>query len=62
MYDDPNSRLGSNRVQRQRLYKKLLKDGQYEELLRDYLSSRCAAPDVWEAFEMLLVPSWKESR
>jgi hypothetical protein len=62
MYDDPYSRLVSNRSEQQRLYRKLLKDGQYEELLRDYLSSRCAASDVWKAFEMLLVHSSRKSR
>ena len=52
-YDDPNSRMISVRVQRQRQYTRWVKQGKYEELLADYLKNRCAAPDVWKAFEML---------
>ena len=53
-WDDPNSLRCSNRKDTDKLYKELLKKKDYAELLRVYLKARCAAPDIWKAYEGLV--------
>lgn len=53
-HDDPNSRRCSDHARRERQYARWMKDGKYEELMRDYLSNRCPAQIVWTAFDALM--------